>query len=77
MCPRNLSPLAAEGIRANGRSADIIETLLQAAFPEFFPESEPPQACNEGSTWQYIRLQILCAGVPVEIMLVNFSLFLN
>ncbi|WIA36054.1 hypothetical protein OEZ86_007412 [Tetradesmus obliquus] len=28
-----------EGIRANGRSADIIETLLQAAFPEFFPES--------------------------------------
>ncbi|WIA15883.1 hypothetical protein OEZ85_012632 [Tetradesmus obliquus] len=27
-----------EGIRANGRSADIIETLLQAAFPEFFPE---------------------------------------
>jgi hypothetical protein len=33
--------LASEGIRANGRSADIIETLLQAAFPEFFPESEP------------------------------------
>jgi hypothetical protein len=39
-CPALLF-VATEGIRANGRSADIIDTLLQAAFPEFFPEGDP------------------------------------
>jgi hypothetical protein len=47
-----------EGIRANGRSADIIETLLQAAFPEVFPESKPPQHASDNRLVQYRAVQL-------------------